>query len=135
MEKEEINIIESILNGNSRQYTVLVEKYSQQIFSLIFQITENQEDAEELTQDTFLKAYQNLKKFKQESSFSTWIYRIAYNTAISATRKKKYTCYVDEQQLTILSDVNVDEALNSDSEENCEALREAVSKLDAKERL
>ena len=63
-------------------------KYSQQVFILIIRIVENQEDAEELTQDTFLKAFEHLSSFKAESSFSTWIYRIAYNTAISATRKK-----------------------------------------------
>lgn len=88
MEKEELNIIEHILDGDNRQYAILMDKYSQQVFSLIFQMAGNQEDAEELTQDTFLKAYQNLKRFKGESSFSTWIYRIAYNTTISAMRKK-----------------------------------------------
>lgn len=134
MEKEELNIIEHILDGNNRQYAILMDRYSQQVFNLIFQMAGNQEDAEELTQDTFLKAYQNLKRFKGESSFSTWIYRIAYNTTISAMRKKKYTCYVDEQQLTLLSDNQVNALLDSDTEENCENLRKAINKLDTKER-
>lgn len=88
MENDETHIIHRILKGETSLYEYFLDKYSQQVFILIIRIVENQEDAEELTQDTFLKAFEHLSSFKAESSFSTWIYRIAYNTAISATRKK-----------------------------------------------
>ena len=94
MENDETHIIHRILKGETSLYEYFLDKYSQQVFILIIRIVENQEDAEELTQDTFLKAFEHLSSFKAESSFSTWIYRIAYNTAISATRKKaRVNCY------------------------------------------
>mgnify|MGYP000432384018 FL=1 len=102
MENDETHIIHRILKGETSLYEYFLDKYSQQVFILIIRIVENQEDAEELTQDTFLKAFEHLSSFKAESSFSTWIYRIAYNTAISATRKKKQElisygqCHVNE---------------------------------------
>ena len=89
MGNDETHIIHRILKGETSLYEYFLDKYSQQVFILIIRIVENQEDAEELTQDTFLKAFEHLSSFKAESSFSTWIYRIAYNTAISATRKRK----------------------------------------------
>lgn len=96
---------------------------------------ENQEDAEELTQDTFLKAFEHLSSFKAESSFSTWIYRIAYNTAISATRKRKQELIVmDSAMLMNISDQQIDDALNDESEEQVGKLNKAIKKLDAEER-
>lgn len=81
--------IEKIQAGETDCFAVLLERYSQPVFSLIIKIIGNREDAEELTQDVFLKVFRSLKSFQGESRFSTWLYRIAYNTAISATRKKK----------------------------------------------
>jgi len=80
--------VEKTLSGDTGSFTPLLERYSRQVFTLIVRIVENREDAEELAQDTFVKAYSSLARFRSESSFSTWLYRIAYNTAISATRKK-----------------------------------------------
>lgn len=111
-----------------------MDKYSQQVFILIIRIVENQEDAEELTQDTFLKAFEHLSSFKA-SSFSTWIYRIAYNTAISATRKRKQELIVmDSAMLMNISDQQIDDALNDESEERVGKLNKAIKKLDAEER-
>ena len=77
-----------------------MEKRSIFLFYSIVQIVGCSEDAEELVQDVFLKAFRNLSNYKGECLFSTWIYRIAYNTAISATRKKKQEFfYVDENTI------------------------------------
>jgi len=81
--------IERVLNGDSSIYGMLVAKHKNMVFSIVLKILNNREDAEEIAQDTFLKAYQSLKSFEKKSKFSTWLYRIAYNTAISKTRKKK----------------------------------------------
>ena len=89
MKKEEAHIIKEILNGKTEQYEYFLDRYGQQVFVLVDRIVSCQEDAEELTQDVFLKAFQQLSSFKAESSFSTWIYRIATNIAISAVRKKR----------------------------------------------
>ena len=76
MENDETHIIHRILKGETSLYEYFLDKYSQQVFILIIRIVENQEDAEELTQDTFLKAFEHLSSFKAESSFSTCILHI-----------------------------------------------------------
>ena len=93
-----------------------------------------EEDAEELTQDVFLKAFQHLSSFKGTSSFSTWIYSIAYNTAISNARKKKFDTFVmDDTLLANISDTQVDEALNDEGEEQIAKLNRAMEQLDSEE--
>jgi len=82
--------IENVLNGNVSAYASLVAKHKNLVFSIVLKIVNNREDAEEISQDVFLKAYQSLKSFEGKSKFSTWLYRIAYNAAISKTRKKRF---------------------------------------------
>ena len=87
--EEDIFYIEKVLKGDVSSYEFLVRKHKNLVFSSIVKILNNREDAEEIAQDVFLKAYQSLTTFKKEAKFSTWLYRIAYNAAISKTRKKK----------------------------------------------
>ena len=122
MEYDEAHIIQDVLEGKTSRYEYFLDKYGQQVFTLIVRIVASQEDAEELTQDTFLKAFRHLSSFKAESNFSTWIYRIAYNTAISAVRKKKYDLF------------DMDDTLNDESEVQIAKLNKAMKKLDADER-
>ena len=128
--------IEKVLSGSTGSFTPLLERYSRQVFTLIARIVENREDAKELAQDTFVKAYDSLSGFRAESSFSTWIYRIAYNTAISATRKKRYT-YVpfDETVLSGAPD-ETDEIIFevSDTETRICYLKRALKQLSPEER-
>ena len=135
MKKEEAHIIKEILNGKTEQYEYFLDRYGQQVFVLVDRIVSCQEDAEELTQDVFLKAFQQLSSFKAESSFSTWIYRIATNLAISAVRKKRNDVLrLDDSVFANLSDTQVDEALEDDSEEQMERLQQAMNQLEADER-
>ena len=135
MKKEEAHIIKEILNGKTEQYEYFLDRYGQQVFVLVDRIVSCQEDAEELTQDVFLKAFQQLSSFKAESSFSTWIYRIATNLAISAVRKKRNdVSRLDDSVFANLSDTQVDEALEDESEEQMERLQQAMNQLEADER-
>ena len=70
-------------------YAVLVDKYKHMVFTLAMQIVKNEADAEEVAQDAFYKAYKSLGNFEGRSSFSTWVYRIAYHEAISKLRKRR----------------------------------------------
>jgi len=81
--------ISKIKEGDPGSYAMLVDKYKRMAFHVAMQLMGNREDAEEVAQDAFLKAYQGLNNYKGDSKFSTWIYRIIYNTAISRLRKKK----------------------------------------------
>ena len=135
MEYDEAHIIQDVLEGKTSRYEYFLDKYGQQVFTLIVRIVASQEDAEELTQDTFLKAFRHLSSFKAESNFSTWIYRIAYNTAISAVRKKKYDLFdMDDTLLANISDEQIDDTLNDESEVQIAKLNKAMKKLDADER-
>ena len=135
MKKEESHIIKEILNGKTEQYEYFLDRYGQQVCVLVDRIVSCQEDAEELTQDVFLKAFQQLSSFKAESSFSTWIYRIATNLAISAVRKKRNDVLrLDDSVCANLSDTQVEEALEDESEEQMERLQQAMNQLEADER-
>ena len=135
MKKDEAHIIKEILNGKTEHYEYFLDRYGQQVFVLVDRIVSCQEDAEELTQDVFLKAFQQLSSFKAESSFSTWIYRIATNTALSAIRKRKNEVIrLDDSVFANLSDTQVDEALEDDSEEQLQRLQRAMEQLEADER-
>ena len=97
-------------------------------------MTGSESDAEELTQDTFLKAFQHLSSFNGKSQFSTWIYRIAYNTALTALRKKNIELTADEKLWNTISDTETDDLLDDTSENQIEKLREALDRLPADER-
>lgn len=84
-------IIESVKKGNTADYSILIDRYKNKAFSMLKRILKNEFDAEEVLMDCFLKAYNNLNSFKFESKFSTWFYRIVYNTALtklSSTKRK-----------------------------------------------
>ncbi len=84
--------IEKILTGEPQAYAFLVEKYKKMIFSMVVKMLKNTEDAEEVAQDVFVKAYRTLPRFKEDSKFSTWIYRIAYNTCLDFIENKIGSC-------------------------------------------
>lgn len=81
--------IDRVLEGDNAAYALLVSKHKNLVFSIALKILNNREDAEEVAQDCFLKVFQALKTFEKKSKFSTWLYRIVYNAAISRTRKKR----------------------------------------------
>lgn len=87
--KQEKHFIQSVLNGNVNAFSYLIEMHKGMVYTIALRMLKNSEDAEELAQDTFIKAYHSLADFKFESKFSTWLYRITYNAAISKLRKKK----------------------------------------------
>ena len=88
-DKEDLFYIDQVTNGQTAVYAELVNRYKDKAYTLALRVVRNQEDAEEVAQDAFLKAYKGLKNFKREASFSTWLYRIVYNTALSKIKKKQ----------------------------------------------
>jgi RNA polymerase sigma-70 factor (ECF subfamily) len=87
--KGDIYYIEQVLAGKNNAFGYIVDQHKNKAFNLAFRICGNHEEAEELAQDSFLKAYRALNSFKMKSSFATWFYRIVYNTTISHVRLKK----------------------------------------------
>jgi len=82
-------IIKSILKGDQSAFARLVERYQNYIFTLTLRFTDNREDAEEIAQDVFVKAYRSLADFRGDSKFSTWLFTITRTTCLSFLRKKK----------------------------------------------
>ena len=82
-------IISLVLKGDHNAYALLVERYKSYVFTLTFRFTKNREDAEEVSQDIFVKAYRSLADFKGTAKFSTWLYTIVNTTCITFLRKKR----------------------------------------------
>lgn len=81
--------VERVLKGDTQYFSYFVEKYKDIVFSIAMKVLRNREDAEEMAQESFIKAFKSLHTFKGEAKFSTWLYRITYNNCISEVRKKK----------------------------------------------
>jgi RNA polymerase sigma factor (sigma-70 family) len=88
-QREENQLIDRILAGDERSYAELVDRYKRYAFTIALKIVGERTDAEEVAQDAFIKAYHYLKGFNRDARFSTWLYRIVFNTAISRKRKKR----------------------------------------------
>lgn len=136
-QNDEAQYIERIINGETELFSVFLDRYSRPLHVLIVQIVGCAEDAEELVQDVFLKAFRNLNSYRRDCRFSTWLYRIAYNAAVSATRKKKHEyCYIDECAINNVPDeqerVLFDE---TESEEKISQLTQAIDLLDSQEKV
>lgn len=86
----ELQIIDRILAGEHQLYAGLVDRYKQYTFTIAFKILQHRPEAEEAAQDAFIKAFHHLSGFNRQSRFSTWLYRIAFNTAISYKRKHRH---------------------------------------------
>lgn len=81
--------LQKIIAGDISKFSYFIEKYKDMAFSIAFRIINNREDAEEIVQDSFLKAFKSLKKFRQDSKFSTWFYRIVVNHSLSKLKREK----------------------------------------------
>ncbi len=80
--------ITKVLEGDRNAFAYLVDKYKTMVYSLALRLVKDREEAEEISQDAFIKAYQSLASFKGKAKFSSWLYRIVYNTAISKLRQQ-----------------------------------------------
>jgi len=115
--------IDRILKGDNNAYASLVNKHKNLVFTIAVKILKNREDAEELAQDVFIKAFEVLNTFKKESKFSTWLYRIAFNMAVSKTRKKKLPTVNLETE--IIENFSIDDIvpdmqeLSNEEQKNC----------------
>lgn len=89
MERTEVLLIEDLRAGDMTALAVIVEKYKRLVYRLAFQITKNHEDANDVMQDTFLKVYESIHSFRNESAFETWLYRIVVNQAINLVKRRE----------------------------------------------
>ena len=103
---DERSLLQKALNQDYAAYAELIRLYHGKIYSLVYNMTSNREDAEDIVQEVFVKAYSSLARFKGQSSFYTWIYRIAVNRTINFLKRAR--------KRSILSLDNVDEGIERD---------------------
>lgn len=136
-------LVEKVKSGNLAAFDLLVSKYKQRIYSTVYNITSNREDAADLTQETFIKAFRSLDRFRGHSHFYTWIYRIAVNAALSAIKRRRLRTFfsfeaiqedgADPETLALLSS-GAETSKPVLLRELQEKLNEALQKLSPKHR-
>jgi len=85
----DVALIDQVLAGNQSAFAELVERYKKYVFTVALNFVKSREDAEEISQDCFVKTYRSLATFQRQSKFSTWLYGIVYHTSMTFLRKKK----------------------------------------------
>jgi len=138
VEHQQDNIyITKVLEGDRNAFAYLVDKYKTMVYSLALRLVKDREEAEEISQDAFIKAYQSLASFKGKAKFSSWLYRIVYNTAISRLRQQP-------AGRVSLDEPNISDTLYLESKENYDTLsaderkkylKKALDSLDRDEKM
>ncbi len=129
----DFELIDRVLNGHIHSFEELVSRYKKTVYYLTYRMVHDHEDASDLSQETFLKAYQGLKKFKRQSSFHTWLYRITVNLCINYLRKQRSRQFVELDEKTNV--IEYPDILNQlELEELQERVSDAVNLLPEKQR-
>jgi RNA polymerase sigma factor (sigma-70 family) len=127
------DLVRRAQNGDLEAYDELVKRYQERIYATVYHMTSNHEDANDLAQDSFIKAFQALKSFKGGSSFYTWLYRIAVNKTINFLKQRKNRTHMSLNDLDFNTENNPDlVALISDKTPRRDAgLKELQEKLNS----
>lgn len=128
----DIELIDQVLAGNQAAYADLVKRHQRFVFTLAMRFAKGREDAEEIAQDCFIKAYRSLGSFQRQSKFSTWLYSIVYTTAMTFLRKKRVdtdsiddeTTYIQVESQSSAYDVN-----NAENRSRSFYLNQAIEQL------
>ena len=130
---DELKLIQDFNNGNEQAYNQLVLRYKEKIYWIVRRMIPNHDDADDITQNVFIKAYQSLRSFKGDSSFYTWIYRIAINLSLNEIRRKKVckTFSIDEEihQISTSDDQPIQILIN---EERTRLIKKAIERVPEK---
>jgi RNA polymerase sigma factor (sigma-70 family) len=116
-ELTDTEIIKRILQGEQALFGQLVQRYQQYVFTLVLRFTDSREDAEEISQDVFVKAYRSLADFRGESKFSTWLYTVVRTSSITFLRKKKLDTTSLDNERTLLQLENRESGFNANTME------------------
>jgi RNA polymerase sigma factor (sigma-70 family) len=114
----DIELIEQTLAGNQSAYADLIKRHQRFVFTLAMRFAKGREDAEEIAQDCFIKAYRSLASFNGQSKFSTWLYSIVYTTAMTFLRKKRVATDSIDDENTFIQVENQESGYDTDNVEN-----------------
>ena len=128
--------IQRVKAGDFKAFSHIVSDYQQMVFTIVFKIIDNREDAEDITQEIFIKVFKSLDSFKEEAEFSTWLYRIAYNTTLSEIRKRKMVFAAYDDNFSTLKEEEINSTIEDvAAEERIFYLEQALKTLPAEDAL
>jgi RNA polymerase sigma factor (sigma-70 family) len=130
----DIDVISRVIRGDQHAYAELVHRYKDYVFTLALRFCKNREDAEEVSQDIFIKVYRSLADFKGTSKFSTWLYTITYNTSVTFLRKKRMDVKSIDDDHTFLQLENQESSFSANQMEQksrVNHVNQAIGKLSA----
>ncbi|MBK8857153.1 MAG: sigma-70 family RNA polymerase sigma factor [Opitutaceae bacterium] len=140
----DLGIVRAVQEGDVAAFDQLILKYRERLFGVIYNMTSNREDAADLTQDAFIKAFQSINRFQGQSSFFTWLYRIAINSTLTHLRKNRLRTFFslekvdedDRQSAEVIEALTDNTGAERDTfvHELQEKLNEAMQKLSIKHR-
>lgn len=137
------NVVQRVQAGDTTAFDQLILKYRERVYGVVYNMTSNREDAADLTQDAFIKAFQSIQRFQGQSSFFTWLYRIAVNSALTHLRKARLRTFFSFEKISeedhtaeLLSKLTDKKGADRDLyvRELQEKLNEAMQKLSIKHR-
>jgi RNA polymerase sigma-70 factor (ECF subfamily) len=133
--RTDLELIQEVRDGHRQAYTELMRRYQQRVYWVARRIVGDHAEADDVVQETFVKAYLALGEFRGDSGFYTWLYRIAVNLALNAVRKRQVVTYLRESELlNRILPADVDPSSAVEEEEAASALRRAVDRLPEKQR-
>ncbi len=141
--REDYELVRKAKAGDGRAYDALMEMYHDAVFNIVYRMVHNRQEAEDLTQETFIKAYNSINSFNEEYAFSTWLFKIATNHCIDFFRKRKLQTYSMDQPMQYKEDEirhqYADNAPTVDREmvadEKSQIIKQAINRLPEKYRM
>jgi len=134
---DDVQLIDETLNGRTAAFGELVRKYQNRLFNTVFHVVGNAEDARDVVQDAFVQALLKLHTFQRSSTFYTWLYRIAFNVAVSHCRRRRPTASVEHARETAglePRDSADNPVQSAEREERCSQVRRALAELSEEHR-
>ena len=129
MEENEVSLIKDAQGGNNMAFQQLMNIHGEKVMGAAFKFVKNHQDAEDLYQETFLKVYKNIKSFRFESEFYTWVYRILANMAYNSFRKnKKHQVVENGEDSNLWETIPASENTNADKDFYNNALKDEINK-------
>ena len=134
--KSDLELVHDFKRGDVGGFNELVRRYQQRVYWIARRVLESHAEADDVTQDVFVRVYESLKKFRSDSSFYTWLYRIATNVSLNALRKRKARLFVSLEDAGISIESEIDGPHEQlDRSQYLAALEKAIAKLPAKQKL
>jgi RNA polymerase sigma-70 factor (ECF subfamily) len=133
MNKDEMDELREFIGGDDAAFTTLVNRYKERIFLAVLRIVRNREEAKDLAQEAFVKAYYNRQSFRAESGFYTWVYRIAVNLSLNYVNRNRDRL-IDSLDDVSSPNLTVNPRHEFEEDEFKSAVDQSINKLPARQR-